>query len=291
MNVRNWRESRSGNVFMADMSRYDIVSHDEQDTLASRASAGDMDAREKLIMSVARLAVKVARQWATPNLTEEDAIQAAMMGVVEAANRYEVGRGAFNSYAMHWILMRLRRASVSARRAVKLPGNPSRYGPEVGPYVRRFIGEHGQTPEPADLMERFGITSINAQHAIAVAVTDASLNAVIRSGGKNPMELQDTLADEGEQPDEAACCYLTSRRVARLMSCLEDRERDIICRRFGIGHDREYTLEEIGNDIGLSRERVRQLQDDALDRMIKTEKRKHLVKESRAIMKAYRHAL
>lgn len=290
MNLRNWKESASIDAFRADISRFPVLTKEQEERLVLKMKAGDEDARERLVMSQARLALVTAKKWATRNFTEDDAVAAAMWGVVQAVDRFELGRGArLSAYAMHYVKMRLRRESEKSRRAIALPMHFSRVNPEASKYVREYLGEHGQSPEPEHIVELFGGTYIQAQAVIAVNLTDASLNIVL---GDDPhgVEWVDMIVGDAAAPDEAAEAFLLDQRIDRLMKPLDDREREVVARRFGLDGRRPEKLEDIGRDMGYSREYIRLLQNAALEKMARIPRREALAVESRAVMREYRRA-
>ncbi|MBE9488168.1 MAG: RNA polymerase sigma factor RpoD/SigA [Bacteroidetes bacterium] len=269
------RESASLDKYLQEIGREELISVEEEVELAQRIRKGDQLALEKLTKANLRFVVSVAKQYQNQGLSLPDLINEGNLGLIRAAEKFDETRGfKFISYAVWWIRQSILQALAEQSRIVRLPLNQVGSLNKINKALARFEQEHERTPSPEELSKELEIPKEKISDTLRVSGRHVSVDAPFAEGEDN--SLLDVLVN-GDSPNadrglmnESLCI-----EVERALATLTERERDIVRYFFGIGCP-EKTLEEIGDEFDLTRERVRQIKEKAVRRLRHTQRSKLL---------------
>lgn len=260
------RESLSLDRYLHEIGQVDLLSPDDEVDLAKRIREGDEKALERLVNANLRFVVSVAKQYQNQGLSLGDLINEGNLGLMKAANRFDEKRGfKFISYAVWWIRQSILQALAEQARLVRLPLN------QVGSHnkINRVwsdleqIYEREATPEEvANEMQLPQLEVINARKTSNEPTISLDRNFQQGEEGR----LQDTLSNEDKKPDSDLVNESLRKELLSFLDFLSEREKQVLVCYYGIGRS-VMTLEEIGNEIGLTRERVRQIKEKGLKRL------------------------
>jgi len=271
------RESQSLEKYLQEIGKVDLLTPEEEVDLAKRIKQGDQIALEKLTKANLRFVVSVAKQYQNQGLSLSDLINEGNLGLIKAAQRFDETRGfKFISYAVWWIRQSILQALAEQSRIVRLPLN------KVGSLnkINKAFSELEQTferePSPEELAELLEITSDEVETTLGVAARHVSMDAPFVEGEDN--SLLDVLENSSMPGTDQHLEYADSlrREIERSLSTLTDRQCDVIKLYFGIGVEHPMSLEDIGEKFGLTRERVRQIKDKAINKLRATSRSKLL---------------
>lgn len=260
------RESASLDKYLQEIGREDLITVEEEVELAQRIRKGDQEALEKLTKANLRFVVSVAKQYQNQGLTLPDLINEGNLGLIKAAEKFDETRGfKFISYAVWWIRQSILQALAEQSRIVRLPLNQVGSLNKINKAFARFEQENERTPSPEELAIVLDIPKEKVSDTLRVSGRHVSVDAPFAEGEDN--SLLDVLVNsDSPNADRSLINESLSTEVDRALSTLTERERDIIRYFFGIGTG-ELTLEEIGDEFGLTRERVRQIKEKAIRRL------------------------
>jgi RNA polymerase primary sigma factor len=225
-------------------------------------------ARNRLVEQNLRLVVSIARPYAKHGMPIEDLIQLGALGLHRAADRFDPERGLrFSTYATWWIRQAITHALAEESRLVHVPSRIASRAATVFRTEEILQGELGRPATIDELADELGLSRREVEEAVAVVREPASFERPI---GDTERRLADVVADAGPGPELAAQGACLSDAVASALGCLSPRDRLVVALRFGIGYRRRYTLAEVAAHLGVTRERVRQLEEAALDRLRRT---------------------
>lgn len=271
------RESQSLEKYLQEIGKVDLLTPEEEVDLAKRIKQGDQIALEKLTKANLRFVVSVAKQYQNQGLSLSDLINEGNLGLIKAAQRFDETRGfKFISYAVWWIRQSILQALAEQSRIVRLPLN------KVGSLnkINKAFSELEQTferePSPEELAELLEITTDEVETTLGVAARHVSMDAPFVEGEDN--SLLDVLENNSMPGTDTHLEYADSlrREIERSLSTLTDRQCDVIKLYFGIGVEHPMSLEDIGEKFGLTRERVRQIKDKAINKLRATSRSKLL---------------
>jgi RNA polymerase primary sigma factor len=250
--------------YLRDIRGLGLLTHAEEIDLAQRAAAGDELARRKLIESNLRLVIAIARRYTSTGVPLIDLIQEGNLGLMRAAEKFDYQRGChFGTYATWWIRQAVSRAAGEQSRLIHLPEHVATRLRKVRRVASQLSQENGLDPLPEQIAEACNIEVNEVLDLLGVIEQPVSLDAPVDEEAR--YSLADTLEDSTTPaPAETASQHLLGEELHRALALLTPRERSVITLRYGIGDGRSRTLLEVGKELGISRERVRQLEVVAL---------------------------
>ncbi|MFC1525271.1 RNA polymerase sigma factor RpoD/SigA [Candidatus Latescibacterota bacterium] len=254
-------------LYFNDIADSTPLSREREVELSERISKGDMEARDELVHANLRFVVEVAKHYQNRGLTLPDLISAGNLGLMTAAERFDGGRGfKFISYAVWWIRQSILQSVADQARTVRLPLNKLSQLRQITETSRRLGQGRESDPNVDEIAAELDISTRDVVHTVLSARSIRSLDESFDSDDNR--NLLDTLADADQgSPDTAVVDESTRRQVSALLGSLEKREGYVVLRYFGLDGDEPLTLEQIGTQLGVTRERVRQIKERALSRL------------------------
>jgi len=261
------RESASLDKYLQEIGREDLITVEEEVELAQRIRSGDRLALEKLTRANLRFVVSVAKQYQNQGLSLPDLINEGNLGLIKAAEKFDETRGfKFISYAVWWIRQSILQALAEQSRIVRLPLNQVGSLNKINKAFSKFEQENERKPSPEELAEVLDIPVDKIADTMKVSGRHISVDAPFVEGEDNSL-LDVMINDDSPNADRVLINESLSKEIERVLAfTLSDRERDIVKKFFGIGVT-EMTLEEIGDEFGLTRERVRQIKEKAIRKL------------------------
>ena len=255
-------------LYLREIGREKLLTPEEEIRLAGRIKRGDKAARERMITANLRLVVKLATDYANLGLPLLDLVSEGNIGLMKAVERFDPQKGGkLSTYAAWWIKQSIKRALANQGRTIRVPVHQIEKIAKVRRLIERLTAELGREPTDEELADEVGLSGPQVSALKSSGIQPTSLDAPV---GKDDGEtlFGDMLSDEAaEDPLE----YLEGKdaraMLGGVLKVLTARERDIIKLRYGLGGGRERTLEEIGTKLGITRERIRQIQMVALKKM------------------------
>ena len=260
------RESASLDKYLQEIGKEDLITVEEEVELAQRIRKGDQKALEKLTRANLRFVVSVAKQYQNQGLSLPDLINEGNLGLIKAAEKFDETRGfKFISYAVWWIRQSILQALAEQSRIVRLPLNQVGSLNKINKAFSRFEQENERRPSPEELADSLDLPAEKVADTLRVSGRHISVDAPFVEGEDNSL-LDVLVNDDSPIADRTLINESLSTEVERALSTLTERERDIIKLFFGI-NTQEMTLEEIGEKFGLTRERARQIKEEAIRRL------------------------
>ncbi|MBT8231391.1 MAG: RNA polymerase sigma factor RpoD/SigA [Saprospiraceae bacterium] len=262
------RESQSLEKYLQEIGKVDLLTPEEEVDLAKKIKEGDQEALEKLTKANLRFVVSVAKQYQNQGLSLSDLINEGNLGLIKAAQRFDETRGfKFISYAVWWIRQSILQALAEQSRIVRLPLNKVGSLNKINRAFSELEQEFEREPSSEELAELLEITSDEVETTLGVAARHVSMDAPFVDGEDN--SLLDVLENSGTPGTDTKLEYAESlrREIERSLNTLTERQCDVIKLYFGIGIEHPMSLEDIGDRFGLTRERVRQIKDKAINKL------------------------
>ena len=260
------RESASVDKYLQEIGKEDLLTADDEVKLAQRIRQGDRAALEKLTRANLRFVVSVAKQYQNQGLSLPDLINEGNLGLIKAAQKFDETKGfKFISYAVWWIRQSILQALAEQSRIVRLPLNQIGSINKINKVQHKFEQENERAPSNDEIADTLDLSTEKVTEAMKINGKHMSMEAPFSDGEDNC--LIDVMPNENApKADKSLLNESLTNEVERALSTLTERERDIIKYFFGIGVQ-DLTLEEIGNKMGLTRERVRQIKEKAIRRL------------------------
>ncbi len=270
------RETASLDKYLQDIGKEEMVTPDEEVDLARRIKAGDQMALEKLTKANLRFVVSVAKQYQNQGLSLPDLINEGNVGLIKAARRFDETRGfKFISYAVWWIRQAILQGIAEQSRLVRLPLNQVGSLNKLKKEISRLEQLYERPPTVGELSIALDMPEHKVRDFMKINSRTISIDAPISPD--EDTKLVDTFAGtEDQETDLVLMQESLSDELKRTVSTLSDKEKEVLFMYYGIGHNHEYTLEEIGAQFDLTRERVRQIKEKAIRRLKHNNKSKNL---------------
>ena len=261
------RESQSLEKYLQEIGKVDLLTPEEEVELAKRIKSGDQAALEKLTKANLRFVVSVAKQYQNQGLSLSDLINEGNLGLIKAAQRFDETRGfKFISYAVWWIRQSILQALAEQSRIVRLPLNKVGSLNKINKAFSELEQEYEREPSAEELAEQLEIPTEEVETTLGVAARHVSMDAPFIDGEDN--SLLDVLENGGGNTDtELEYKQSLRKEIERSPNTLTDRQCNVIKLYFGIGVEHPMSLEDIGDKFGLTRERVRQIKDKAINKL------------------------
>jgi len=261
-------ESDAVMTYLREIGRVPMITHEREIELAQRIEMGDNEAMRQFILANLRLVVSIAKRYVGRGLTLLDLIQEGNIGLIRAVQRYDWRRGhRFSTHATWWIRQAISRAVADKGRTIRLPVYVNTALNRIRRERQRLLQELGREPTEEELAEATGLDPIRMVELQGAPGAPVSLELPV--GEDEEQELGDVLADtESASPEDLATTQTLKDEVQRVLeSVLTPRERLVLQLRFGLGNSQAHPLEQVGRELGITRERVRQIEAGALAKL------------------------
>ncbi|MDX2002485.1 MAG: RNA polymerase sigma factor RpoD/SigA [Chitinophagales bacterium] len=262
------RDSQSLEKYLQEIGKVELLTPDEEVDLARRIKQGDQTALEKLTRANLRFVVSVAKQYQNQNLSLNDLINEGNLGLVKAAQRFDETKGfKFISYAVWWIRQSIIQALAEQSRLVRLPLNKVGSLTKINKAFAELEQQYEREPTPEELATLLELETEEVVSTLGIAARHVSMDAPFTDGESN--SLLDVLENHDIDSTDGEMEYKDSLRIEceRSLATLTEREQGVLKLFFGIGVDNPMTLQDIGEEFGLTRERVRQIKDKAIHKL------------------------
>jgi RNA polymerase primary sigma factor len=254
-------------LYLREIGRVPLLTADQEVYLAKRVERGDLTAKRQMIEANLRLVVSIAKPHVGRGLSFLDLIQEGSVGLIRAVEKFDYRRGfKFSTYATWWIRQAVSRALADKARTIRIPVHMVERLNKVVRIERQLLQRLGREPRPDEIAAELELTTEEVREVLRVAQIPVSLEKPI--GEQGDARLGDLVEDElAESPFEVASVSLRSEDIERALAALPARERRLIELRFGLHGGRPRTLEEVGRTLGVTRERIRQIENTTLKRL------------------------
>jgi RNA polymerase primary sigma factor len=254
-------------LYLREIGKVSLLTADQEVSLAKRIERGDMSAKTAMIEANLRLVVSIAKGYLGRGLSFLDLIQEGSLGLIRAVEKFDYRKGyKFSTYATWWIRQAVTRAIADKARTIRIPVHMVEKLNKVVHIERQLVQRLGREPRPDEIAEELEMTTEEVREILRMAQHPVSLEKPI--GEEEESELGDFVQDlNTESPDEAASLTLRRSDIENALSSLPDRERKVIELRFGLNGEQPCTLEEVGKAFGVTRERIRQIENNTLKKL------------------------
>ena len=257
-------------MYLREIGRISLLTGDEEKDLAKKIGQGNEEARRKLTEANLRLVVSIAKKYIgrSPHLTLLDLIQEGNMGLFKAVEKFDYKRGfKFSTYATWWIRQAITRALADQARTIRIPVHMVETISKFTQVKRRLTQDLGREPMPEEIAAEMGMEVDKVRHIIKISQETVSLETPLGDYNEDST-LGEFLEDEKQiMPSQSAARRLLKDQLREIMGDLNPREQKILSLRFGLEDGVTHTLEEVGKEFGVTRERIRQIEAKALDKI------------------------
>jgi len=260
--------SDSIQMYLREIGKVSLLKGDEETKLAKRKEKGDMEAKKKLVEANLRLVVSIAKKFTGRSLSLLDLIQEGNIGLFRAVEKFDYRKGyKFSTYATWWIRQAITRALADQSRTIRIPVHMVETINRFQQAERRLIQDLGREPLPEEIASEMGEDLDKVRHIIKISQETVSLETSVGEDDEDST-LGDFIEDEKTiTPDRVAALQLLKDHVQEIISTLTPREQKILEMRFGLTDGVAHTLEEVGQEFGVTRERIRQIEAKALEKI------------------------
>jgi len=254
-------------LYLRSIGRVELLTADEEISLAKRIERGDMVAKQQMVEANLRLVVSIAKGYLGRGLSFLDLIQEGSLGLIRAVEKFDYRRGfKFSTYATWWIRQAVTRAIADKARTIRIPVHMVEKLNKVVHVERQLVQEFGREPEAEEIARELQWTAREVKDILRIAQLPISLEKPI--GEEEDSELGDFVEDDrAESPFEMASENLRRENVSKALDALPQREREVIEMRYGLKGHQARTLEEVGRAFGVTRERIRQIENNTLKKL------------------------
>ena len=253
-------------MYLKEIGRVPLLTAAEETDLAKRVERGDQKARERLINSNLRLVVSIAKKYVGRGLSLLDLIEEGNIGLMRAVEKFDYRKGfKFSTYATWWIRQAITRAIADQARTIRIPVHMVETINRFIRVSRMLMQELGREPTPEEIAAEMEIEPEKVREIIKVSQQPTSLEAPV--GEEKDSTLGDFIPDEEIRPEDQASVELLKSHLSEVLDTLNDREKKVLKLRFGLEDGRQRTLEEVGREFGVTRERIRQIEAKALRKL------------------------
>ena len=254
-------------LYLRSIGKVPLLTAAEEVSLAKRIERGDMSAKQQMVEANLRLVVSIAKSYLGRGLTFLDLIQEGSLGLIRAVEKFDYRRGyKFSTYATWWIRQAVTRAIADKGRTIRIPVHMVEKLNKVVHVERQLVQEFGREPSPEEIALELQWTAREVKDILRMSQQPISLEKPI--GEEEDSELGDFVEDEtAESPFELASENLRRENVRRALDALPERERQVIVMRYGLNGGRPRTLEEVGRAFNVTRERIRQIENNTLKKL------------------------
>ena len=263
-------------LYLKEIGRVPLLKGDEELELAKRMMEGDEEAKNKLVEANLRLVVSIAKRYVGRGMFFLDLIQEGNLGLMKAVDKFDYTKGyKFSTYATWWIRQAITRAIADQARTIRIPVHMVETIHKVSRYSRQMLQELGREPTPEEIGEKMGMGADKIREILKIAQDPVSLETPI--GEEEDSHLGDFIPDEDTPaPADAASATILREVIERELHTLTPREEHVIKLRFGLYDGRSRTLEEVGKEFNITRERIRQIEAKALRKLRHPSRARHL---------------
>ncbi len=268
MNIPESSMTEPLKIYLSEIGQIPLLGEEEEKELGRRISEGDEAARKKLSESNLRLVVSLAKRYTGRGVPLMDLIQEGNMGLMRAAEKYDYTKeNRFSTYASWWIKEAMQRAIDQQSREIRVPVHVAESMKRVQKAARELSQDLGREPLPEEIAKKLGDkTEEDVKNILTYLQSPVSLETPVGEDGEN--SLGDMVEDQTEPtPEEAMDVLVQKEEVSELLGLLGDRERQVIRLRYGLEDGKTHTLEEIGKMLHVTRERVRQIEARAMEKL------------------------
>ena len=266
-------------LYLREIGKIPLLSLDEEAELAKKIVEGDKKAKDKMVEANMRLVVSIAKRYSGRGLDFLDLIQEGNTGLLRAVEKFDPEKGfKFSTYATWWIRQAITRAIADQARTIRIPVHMVETINKVLRTTRKLTTELNREPTTEEIAKELDMEVEKIEYVMRIKQDIASLDASVgRDGDDEDSVLGDFVEDEERiSPEDSAATQILKEQLAKIISSLSDREQKIIKMRFGIGGERPHTLEEVGAEFSVTRERIRQIEAKALSKLRKHKDTKKL---------------
>lgn len=270
------RETASLDKYLQDIGKEELITADEEVSLAQKVHLGDQIALEKLVKANLRFVVSVAKQYQNQGLSLPDLINEGNLGLIKAAKRFDETRGfKFISYAVWWIRQSILQALAEQSRIIRLPLNQVGSLNKIKKATSKLEQKYERTPSSEEIAEKLEVPDYKITAAKKITTRYISMDAPLTQDDETKF-LDVFVSEDSSRTDDDLMKESLAREIQRSLATLTKKERDVINLYYGIGMPHGLTLEEIGAKFDLTRERVRQIKEKAIRRLKHTSRSKLL---------------
>ncbi|MCL2568754.1 MAG: RNA polymerase sigma factor RpoD [Oscillospiraceae bacterium] len=265
--VENFSTDDPVRMYLKEIGKVALLSPEEEIELATRMAEGDEEARRRMAEANLRLVVSIAKRYVGRGMMFLDLIQEGNLGLIKAVEKFDYTKGyKFSTYATWWIRQAITRAIADQARTIRIPVHMVETINKVIRVSRQLLQELGHDPSPEEIADEMGIPVEKVRDILKIAQEPVSLETPI--GEEEDSHLGDFIPDEdASEPSEAASFTLLKEQLMTVLSTLTPREAKVLRLRFGIEDGRTRTLEEVGKEFNVTRERIRQIEAKALRKL------------------------
>ena len=263
-------------MYLKEIGKVPLLTPEREKVLAERMAAGDEDAKNELVEANLRLVVSIAKRYVGKGMFFLDLIQEGNLGLMKAVDKFDYTKGyKFSTYATWWIRQAITRAIADQARTIRIPVHMVETIHKVSRYQRQMLQELGREATPAEIGEKMGLPADRVREIMKISLDPVSLETPI--GEEEDSHLGDFIPDEDTPaPSEAASANILREVIERELNTLTPREAHVIKLRFGLYDGRTRTLEEVGKEFDITRERIRQIESKALRKLRHPSRARHL---------------